>query len=456
MFNSADLPEAGAYDVIVCGSGCAGVAAAIAASRAGARTLVVERWGFSGGYITAVYGPGLDGFVDLRTGRPIVGGIAARFARHAAGGPEDVLEGKFPPGSDLRNQREYPDLPPLIINIEAFKLWADRLLRQAGAEILYHTHVADVVTRGKRIEGVVLANKAGLTIARASQVVDATGDADVAAMAGVPYDVDEHLQPLSLHFRVAGIRNVRAELRDVCGAVLEKLIKNGELPSYGGPWLSQIGPDSINVNATRTPGDGRNPWDVTNAETQGREDAWAMFEAWKAEVPEFKDSVFLSSGPVAGVRETRRIRGVSQLTVDNASKGNAQADVVVKGAWYLDRHPSDSSGYHMHKVLRPYDIGYYTMVPQGCDNLLVAGRCHSADSYALASSRVTVTAMGMGEAAGIAAAMASKGGSAPADIDIATLQKELLNVGAIILDRAERVLEEGDKLGNNVPESKAR
>jgi len=456
MEYSKKLTASARFDVVVCGSGCAGTAAAISSARAGAKTLVVERWGFSGGYVTAVYGPGLDGFVDVRSGRPVVGGIAAEFAQHAAGATENVMQQHFPPGSDLRNKKEYPDLHPLIINVEHFKLWADRLIRRAGGSILYHTHVADVVRYGDRITGVVLVNKAGITLVEASQFIDATGDADVAAFAGEPFDVEADLQPLSLHFRISGVKNLEAKLRDRCAAVLKQQVQLGNLPTYGGPWISQIGPDVINVNATRSPGDGTNPHDVTRAEIVGREDAWTMYESWKRELPEFDEAVFLSSGPVAGVRETRRIRGKSQITASDVAEGKRQPDVIVLGAWYLDRHPSNRSGYHVHKIVRPYDIGFLTMLPQHCENLVVAGRCHSADSAALASTRVTVTAMGMGEAAGLATALACQQKISVANTDISLLQRKLLDNGAVILDRAEEALADGDQLGENIPLSEER
>src|SRR6185437_9025687 len=121
----------------------------------------------------------------------------------------------------------------------------------------------------------------------------------------------------------------------------------------------------------------------------------------------FEDAYLSSTGPFVGVRESRRIVGDSTLTDADIGNAVAQPDVVALGAWWLDRHPQNESGYHMHEMVRPYDISYGTLLPQGIGNLWVAGRCHAAESSALASSRVTVTAMALGEAAGAAAALTS-------------------------------------------------
>ena len=443
-------------DVLVCGCGSAGIAATIAAARHGARTLAIERWGFAGGYMTAVFGPGMDGFVDLRSGLPVVGGVAFEFARLAGGATGDIAHTRFQPGSDLRELDENAEWRPMCLDVELFKLHADRLMRAAGAQILYHTVVADALAENGHITGVVIANKGGLGIIRPKVVVDATGDADVAAFAGAEYAVSEVLQPMSLHFRIRGVQGITARLREKCAAALKQGSDAGRLPLYGGPWMGQVNADELWINATRIPGSGLNPKDVTHAEIRGREDAWTMFELWKEHVSEFRDAIFVTSGPVVGVRETRRIVGDETIRREDILAKKAVADAVVLGAWYLDRHPDGKSGYHIHEVVRPYGIGYRTLLPRGADNLLVAGRCHSADSAALASTRVNITAMGMGQAAGTAAALCAAGRTSPREVSIGTLQSELLKDGVIILERAEEILRVGDACGDRIPESKPR
>lgn len=442
-------------DVLVCGAGCAGTVAAIAAARQGASVLLVERFGFAGGYITGVVGASLDGFVDLRSGLPVVGGIVADFAREATGGTGDVMTRSFSPSNELRELKETPNRNKIRFNLEGFKRQADRMFRECGAEVLYYTSVVDVIRRGSAIEGVVIANKAGLSIVRPKMVVDATGDADAAAYAGADFELSDEMQPMSLHFRIGNVR-IDEKTRDQCSDALKAAHARGDLTLYGGPWIGRLEADSeVYVNACRAAGSGIDPVDLTRAEVQGRKDAHLMFEAFKASVPAFRDAYLSSTGPFVGVRETRRIVGDHTLTADDIDRHRRREDAVALGCWYRDRHPKHASGYHMHEVVRPYDIGYGTLLAKGIDNLLVAGRCHSADSAALASSRVTVTAMAMGEAAGRGAAMAAARNTDTRSIPVKDLQAELLKNGAVILDRADEVLAVGDGM-DDIPVSAVR
>jgi len=214
--------------------------------------------------------------------------------------------------------------------------------------------------------------------------------------------------------------------------VLMAAHERGELGMYAGPYPATFSGRDVYFNATRTPGDNTDPADWTRAEIQGRRDAWKMFELWQAELAEFADAYFMTSGPVAGARESRRIVGDYVLTGEDVRLGHRHDDVVVLGAWRLDRHPPDKPGYHDIPWTPPYDIPYRTLLPQGVENLLVAGRCHSATSEALASSRVTATAMGMGQAAGLAAAMAVATRTSPRAINLTQLQDKIVTSGGIL------------------------
>ncbi len=445
-------------DVLVCGAGTAGTVAAISAARQGASTMVVDRHGFAGGFITAVVGPSLDGFIDLRSRLPVVGGVAFELGCLTAGVDPDSDTTRYQSSTELRF--ESPDVKRVAFDVEQFKLHADRLLKGAGARILYHTQIVEVVRDGDRVEAVIIGNKGGLGVIAPKTVVDATGDADIVTWAGAPTEIHDTLQPLSLHFRIAAV-DITPELRHRCTDVLREAHEAGELGLYGGPFINRLGPGELYVNATRFPGRAIDPDDLTTAEIQGREDANRIFELWKERVPEFKNAYFAASGPEVGARESRRIVGESTLTSEDIERNRPREDVVVKGAWWVDRHPPTTAGDHMRGVdrkanLRPYDIAFGTLLPRGLANVVVAGRCHSADSLALASSRVTVTAMGMGQAAGTAAALAVQRGRDLPDVDIAGLQQRLLADGAIILERAEKVLEVGDTLGDAVEEALPR
>ena len=426
------IPVHAKPDVLVCGAGLAGIGAAVGAARSGARTLLVERNGFAGGFFTAVIGSAFDGFADERTGAPVVGGIVFEMLeRMGVIKPGEGRRLRYNVNGDLSFVEMHPERIIPRCDPERFKIAADKILLESGVQILYHSQVADVVTRGNRIESVVVSNKDGLVAIQPAVVIDCTGDGDVAAWAGAKYEKADSLQPMSLHFRIAYLQP-SFELRRRCAAVLKEAHERGELDLYGGPYPATFSGRDVYFNATRFPGDNTDPVDWTQAEIQGRHDAWTMFELWKKELPEFSDSYFMTSGPVAGARESRRIIGEYVLTGDDVRSGRRQDDVVVLGAWRLDRHPPDAPGYHDIPWTPPYDIGYRTLVPLGIDNLLVAGRCHSATSEALASSRVTATAMGMGQAAGMAAALAVCDGRSPREIDVSDLQSGLLKSGAIL------------------------
>ena len=422
-------------DVLVCGIGCAGVTAALAAARMGARTMAVERWPFAGGNITASHVPGCCGLADMTTGELAVGGIVLELLAETGALRLPLPSTKLlEPHVDEETLARLHTKLPYFWNIENFKLVADRLLVTSGVEMLYHARVADVVSDGGRVDAVILATKDGLTAVRPAVVIDCTGDADVAAWAGAPCEIDEAPQPMTLEFYVGSVRGAddKQAIQDKCAHVLSAAREHRRIGIYGGPWFSFPWPGVIRVNAIRLPFNAASARELTQAEIQGREDAWRMFDLWKETLPEFAEAKFMFSGPAAGARESRRIVGEYVLTKDDVLASRPFDDAIVKGAWYLDRHPADAPGYHPHTFVKAYDIPYRTLIPRRVDNLLVAGRCHSATPEALASSRVGVTAMGMGQAAGVAAAMAAKDHTAPRGINVEELRCELARQGAVL------------------------
>ncbi|MBM4438251.1 MAG: FAD-dependent oxidoreductase [Actinobacteria bacterium] len=447
-------------DVLVVGAGSAGTAAALAAARHGASTVLIERCGFAGGYISAVLGMSFDGMVDLRSGLPVVGGIVFEFIEHAGVyerqppglARPDPATTRFAANSEIGQINETPDRAVIKIDVERFKLTADRLFRQAGVRVLYHTVAADAIRKGDRVDSVVIANKGGLGLIRPKMVVDASGDADVAAWAGAPYDLGlDVLQPMSLHFRIGNVQP-DPDVKQQCFAAAQRAHADGKLPLFGGPWMNRWPSTDRDLmfNATRVPGNPIDPDDLSGAEMQGREDARVMFEYFKAHVPAFSDAYFVTSGPMVGVRESRRIRGDRTLSLADIEESRAYDDVICMGNWWLDRHPKDRAGKHPLLLVRPYDIAHGTLLPQGLANVWVAGRCHSAEPEAQASSRVNVTCMGMGQAAGTAAAMAATGGHESRTLSVPALQAALLADGGIILERARSTLKVGDALADRV------
>jgi len=186
----------------------------------------------------------------------------------------------------------------------------------------------------------------------------------------------------------------------------------------------------------RVPANPTDAADLSRAEMQGRADALAMFHAWKRELPAFADAYFIEAYPWIGVRESRRLVGQHILTEEEIMSGKRFDDAIATGCWYLDIHPNkttlgSANDFQPEKVQpKPYDIPYRSLLPRGIGNLLVAGRCHSATRGAHASTRVTVTAMAMGEAAGCASAMAIESKKQVGELDGQRLRERLARQNA--------------------------
>lgn len=411
-------------DVLVCGGGCAGTVAALSAARNGANVLLIEKAPFAGGIITCVGLPYFDGIANISDNRIVVRGIPLELAAKSG-----ICQ---PQATHVAKHN------PTIGNTFEFKLLLDRLLReqQDRLTVLFNSFVCGVETSGGRITEVRIANKDGLVSVRPKVVIDCTGDADVAAWSGAPTEQNTEVQPLTLHFRIGHVQK-NPDLSTNCRAALAKAQERGELPLYYGPGVMfMFGDDEIYVHGVRVPADPTDAADLTRAEMQGRADAWAMFQAWKRDVPGFERSYFLEAYPWIGVRESRRLVGQYVLAEDDLMHRRRFDDAIATGCWYLDLHPNkttvgSANDFNPQKVQpAPYDMPYRSLLPQKIDNLLVAGRCHSATRGAHASTRVTVTAMAMGEAAGLAAASAVRENKSPQEISGAEVRQSLAAVGA--------------------------
>jgi hypothetical protein len=431
------------YDVIVCGGGCAGTAAALAAARGGAKTLLIERAGFAGGIVTCVGLPYFDGLIGSSSRE---GGEGEGDDLHIPLGepqwrrviaPGIALELYAKMGGCEPNARKILlQSPPHIDNIEKFKLLVDRLLVEESdrLDVLYHAFAADVRMRGDRIDCVLVATKAGLLEVAANTVIDCTGDADIAQRAGAPIEARPDRQPLTLHFRIGNVRPDSC-LSALCRESLERAYKRGDLACYYGPGIMfMFAANEVYVHATRVPADAADPADLTRAEMQGRRDAWTMFECWQREIPHFADAYYIASGPYIGVRETRCIVGQYVLTENDLMQGKRFDDAIASGNWFLDQHPNlvVSGGVHERPSRTPplYQIPYRSLLPRFVSNLLVAGRCHSATQMAASSTRVTATAMAMGEAAGVAAGLAAARRTSVQELKGTTVRGALDTLGA--------------------------
>lgn len=407
-------------DVLVCGGGCAGSAAALAAARAGAKVLLVEKAPFAGGIITSVGLPYFDGIAHISTNRVVVRGLAL-----------ELLSKSGVCAADAKTVAKHN---PTIPNTFEFKLLLDRMFQEQKdhLRVLFNSFICDAHSdRGGRIDSVTVANKDGLVTVRPQVVIDCSGDADVAAWAGAPFEQNAEVQPLTLHFRVGNVQPT-AGISGLCRTALAAAQQRGELPFYYGPGVMFLfGKNEVYVHGVRVPADPTNAADLSRAEMQGRADAHAMFRAWKRDIPAFADAYFMEAYPWIGVRESRRIIGQHVLSENDLMTSRRFNDAIATGCWYLDLHPNktvvgSANDFDPKKVQpEPYDIPFRSLVPQKLSNLLVAGRCHSATRGAHASTRVTVTAMAMGEAAGVAASLALKQRTDVATLDGVKVREQL-------------------------------
>lgn len=424
---------AGTYDVVVCGGGPAGFIAAIAAAREGARTALVEQYGFLGGAATNSLVTPLSVFTY--NGEKVIGGI-----------PWEFLERLEKMGGGLIEK----PLGNVAFDPELYKLCCQRMVLEAGIDLYLHSWLSGCQTGQGRISHVFIENKNGTEALAAKVFVDATGDADLAHFAGVPMlPADRPLQPASTYFVLAGVDTESPRIAEAmhhnkqgvnchCLPIREELIRHAEewgIPDFGGPWFcTLLHPGVVAVNMTRTQTDACDNRDFTAAECRLREDVYKMANILREHFPEFRNCHVSMVAPQAGVRETRRIRGVHVISGEEYVNGVRYPDSVSRGAHPIDIHAASGATQQVTFLKQPAYVPYRALVAAGFPNLLVAGRCISADRQAFASLRVQASCMGMGQAAGVAAAQAVQGKTEVnvLQLDTDRLASRLREIGACL------------------------
>jgi glycine/D-amino acid oxidase-like deaminating enzyme len=418
------------FDVIVVGAGSAGSSAAISAARRGARTLLIDRLPFLGGTSTAV----LDTFYAFYTPgerpRRVVGGIGW-----------EVTERLSALGVAFERPNTYGAGTGVTYDPEALKVVWERLVEDAGIEVLLHTWATGVQMRDGRIHTVRLWNKGGESVVEAAAVVDASGDADLCAMAGVPYDdarSTPNLQSLSTIFRVANVDMDRAARlpKTELWALMRTAAETGNyrLPRLEGSWHRTPYAGVVTVHMTRVPNvDATDPGQLTRAEIEGRRQVQEYHRFLRDQVPGFEKSVVVATSPAIGVRESRRVIGDYRLTRDDVLEAHRFDDeIALCGAPIEDHLAGTGTTWTYVPQGGVYGIPFRCLLPSGIEGMLVAGRCFSATHEAHASARSMATCMAMGQAAGTAAALAVASGVAPRSIDAGVLRQRLAEDGALL------------------------
>lgn len=400
-----EVPVTREADVVVIGGGPGGIMAALAAARTGAKTLLVERYGFVGGMATAGLMTSFNGFRNehppdhVQTVRGIAQELIDRLL--AMGGAcASTAHGNF---GALE-----PGCCPYAVSFdpEVLKLVALEMLADAGVDLMLHTMFSDAFTAGRAVDVAVVENKSGRQAIGGRIFIDATGDGDLAARSGARFEkVDkagQRMMGMSLMYRVSGLPAPAPDEH--------RLWCNG-LTTRWGPGVGEL--------------DGSDGDDMTAAEIRARR---KLAEHVNGLQKEFPDATLVESAATIGVRETRRVVGLATITEDDCLSGRPREDSIAVSSnpvpgYYGKRRFFDHLGF---------EIPYGSLVPAELDNLLLAGRCISASQPAFQSARSMAPAMAISQASGAAAAMCVAAGCRPADLDVAALQQKLEADGAVV------------------------
>lgn len=454
------IPVRADVDVLVCGGGSAGCIAALAAARSGASVLLIESFPFLGGVNTAAQVNGVGGWQYDLDRSPLISGLPMELMRRIAslGGADRDWINKLSRPKETAADYTEGGLGCFWthVNPEYVKVTLDRMMKEAGVEVLLCASVVMPIMENNAVRGAFIESKSGREAILADVVVDCTGDGDIAARAGADFVIgrpgDNACQPMTQMFTLGNCRPPRfwygdededpepdPLLRHRFRGAIEQARQRGEFvlnPNdilCAATVLDQRADNVRSVNFTRIqrklPTDARQ---LSDALVEGREQVLEALAFMRAHVPGCENAFLTQTAPMIGIRESRRILGDHILTGDEVIAGTAFDDAVARGIYLLDIHNPSDYGKPSALVLlkQPYGIPYRALLPRGLDNLLVAGRCISGDHIALASYRVQSHAMAIGEAAGTAAALASRSSIAPRKLSSGLLRKTLREQGA--------------------------
>lgn len=425
-----EIPVYKRFDVIVCGAGPAGICAAVAAARQGAKVALLERYGVPGGNLTCGHVGPILGMVGKGTMRDELMALLEV--------PDNDMIGRVGVAHDMQRA----------------KTVLTEFIHHENIEVYLQTMVADALVEDRRITGVVISTKEGLLALEGKVVVDATGDGDVAAFAGCQIEKgreDGLMQPVTLEFT---LDNVDEDRGVICIGDVDDVAFNGQRFLDYCKQCAQKGmlPEHLaavrlhptvhkgerQVNTTQANGvDSTKIEDLYPAELALRGQIDTLIRFFRENLPGYENCKYIASGTTTGVRESRRVVGEYLITAEELAAGKRFDDVVVHRAEFIvDIHNPAGAGQAEEKIqyVVPYDLPYGCFVPKGVDGLMTAGRCISGTHRAHASYRVMSICMAMGQAVGVAAALCARQGCQPRALDVKALQKELTALGVELFD----------------------
>lgn len=454
---SREIPVIAEPEVLVIGGGPAGIGAAIAAARSGARTMLIERYGFVGGNLTIAMVNPMFTFHDIN-GKQVIRGVAGEVA-------DRLVKLAASPGHVTDLTFDNPSMTPF--DPEGMKLLLLDMLEEAGVELLLHSTFSDVLEENGRITAVFIESKSGRQAIRPKYVIDCSADADAIACAGAPFvkgrESDGAMQPVTLFYRIGGVdipglkawmKENRHLLKDSptdeeidaqsalaflgMKEIIKEAMEKGEYPKDAAPRILMYelpGEGQFAVNCTRLQGiDGTDVRDLTRAEIETRRQAWGVTGFLKKRVGGFENAYVLDTGVQVGVRETRHIIGDYTMTEQDVLNSRAFEDGIACGTFAIDIHPPEGEQQVFTGSGKAvYEIPYRSLLPQGLDNVWAAGRCISATHHAFGSVRVMATAIGIGQGAGTAAALAAAEGATNREVNVKQVRAMLLAQGQYLL-----------------------
>lgn len=452
------------HDVVIVGGGAAGIAAGVAARRNGLDVVLIEAGPYVGGEL--ISGLPIDGCLNAR-GEWIVGGLARKLF-------DDVARA----GGFAQALCDFRQMWAVCVDPEMLKLAIMQATARAGVPLRLYTFAEDVIVNDGALRGIVAVSKGQRVLITGDVYIDCSGDGDIAALSGAPYELGSpsgELQPVSLIYRLANVDYAAyvkwvdenpddfllaenpvlgfSSKREAAtaavaagypfvalaaeGTVLGKAIENRNMYPCTALYLWPTAPArrEVGLNTTRMSGiDGTSPESLSESLSTLTEQVTSCIDFCRSSVPGFSAAELAGIAPRIGIRETRRIVGDYALTEDDVVTGRKSDRGIAKGGHHIDIHGSGTA--QVRRAIqdgRSYDIPYDCLTPQGLTNLLVAGRCFSSTREANGSARVMGPCMAMGEAAAVAAAQViEKRHVDVRDVDVDVLRGRLRSQGAVL------------------------